>query len=366
MLSCLRSNPSDEHSELKCREMEKLSKDANTPEERLRRRKIRKLRNGQPQINFSDGDGGTWKTVAPNPWPPHNLNIKSFVLTGIGATNIQCAKASGGYGLPNPSPLMLKFELGWDTHLHKMIEHYKDREPVSGVLYYVAGNGKAVGKLTFENAAVASIRWPKFDRTKPKAEKAAFITVILQPSSSTVERIEKVKDAPAAPVADTDKLHDVTHRDFKVEFEGINSTDAVSGVKLPSIVMNLKREISFGYDETTKRQKRSVNYKVTGVKHKHLHIRIRRGGGATKVWRDWLKERPARPRIGSVEVTQSAQGGTSNGNNGGGDDAAGGERQLLYTYKFFGLYPNRIVNKKDFADVVFGFDSMTIEHHDPE
>ena len=72
MLSCY--HDAAHNGEMKCHEMEHTKQD--TPEEKLRQRKVRKLRNGKPQINFSDGDGGTWKTVAPNPWPPHNLNIK--------------------------------------------------------------------------------------------------------------------------------------------------------------------------------------------------------------------------------------------------------------------------------------------------
>jgi hypothetical protein len=333
-----------------------------TAEEKLRRRKIKKLANGKPQINFSDGDNGVWKTVAPNPWPPHNLNIKSFILTGIGATNIKCVKANGGFGLPNPSPLVLKFPIGWDTHIHKLVEKHKDREEVSGVLYYVAGNGKAVGKLTFEKAVIASIKWPKLDRTGPKAEKTAMITVILQPASSTVERIEKVRDAPAAPAPDTDKLHTVLRKDFKLEVEGLNQTDSVIRVTLPSIVMNMRRKTSFGWDPESKRQKRSVTYKVTGIKHKHLFIRVSKDD--VKQFKDWKKETQKRPRIGSVEISQTPEVNPDDA----GDAGAGGagERQPLYSVRFFGMYPNRVIKGKDYYDVELSFDKMSIEHHDPE
>jgi hypothetical protein len=356
MLSCTRDPITHE---LKCHEMEKVGKDA-SPEEKLRRRKVRKLQNGKPQINFSDGDNGVWKTVAPNPWPPHNLNIKSFVLTGIGSTNIKCAKAEGGFGLPNPSPLVLKFPIGYDTHIHKLVEKHKDREEVSGVLYYVAGNGRAVGKLTFENAVIASIKWPKLDHTGPKSEKTAMITVILQPASSTVEKIEKVRDAPEAPHADSDKLHTVLRKDFKLEVEGFNNTDSgLVRVTLPSIVMNFKRKTKFGWDPETKRQKRSVTYKVTGIKHKHLFIRVAKA--EVKSWRDWVTEPQKRPRIGSVEIMQTPEVNPEDAG-----DANAPAHQPLYTLRFYGLYPNRIIKGKDTADVELSFDKMSIEHHDPE
>jgi len=361
LLSCARDPVTNE---LKCQEMEKPKPDA-SPEEKLRRRKIKRMQNGQPQITFSDHDSGTWKQIAPNPWPPHNLNIKSFILTGIGATNIKCVRANGGFGLPNPSPLVLKFALGWDTHLHHLIEKHKDREEVSGVLYYVAGNGKAVAKLTFEKAVIASIKWSKLERSGPKSDKPAMVQVILQPASSTVERIERVRDAPAAPEADLDHLHQVTRKDFHLDIEGLNSTDAVVRVTLPSIVMNMRRKTSFGWDAETKQQKRSVTYKVIGIKHKHLYVRLPRGTGSIKAWREWFTEPQKRPRSGTIEITQPEPLG-------GDDDApaaADGEtpqKVPLYSMKFFGLYPNRISKSKDFADVELSFDKMLIEHFDPE
>jgi len=356
MLSCQR-DPSH-NGEMKCHEMEHDKHD--TPEQKLRRRKVRKTREGKPQINFSDGDGGTWKTVAPNPWPPHNLNIKTFVLTGIGSTNIQCAKAIGGHGLPNPSPLILKFPIGYDTRIHKLVEKHKDREEVSGVLYYVAGNGKAVGKLTFENAVIASIKWPKLEHSGPKSDKPAMIQVILQPASSTVERIEKVRDAPSAPVPDTDKLHTVLGKNFKLDLEGVNNTDSIIRVTLPSIVMNMKRRTEFGWDPETKRQKRSVIYKVTGIKHKHLFIRV--SPTDVKQYKEWKHEAQKRPRLGTVEIDQTPE--ISPDETGGGDGA--GDMQPLYSIRFFGLYPNRIIKGKNHFDVELSFDKMSIEHHDPE
>ena len=210
-----------------------------------------------------------------------------------------------------------------------------------------------------------------------------MIQVILQPGSSTVERIEKVRDAPAAPHPDTDKLHTVLNKDFKLELEGLNSTDSVMRVTLPSIVMDMKRRTEFGWDPETKRQKRSVTYKVTGIKHKHLYLRV--SPADVKQYKDWKEESQKRPRTGSVEINQSPDISADEA----GDSESGGGTQPLYSIKFFGLYPNRISRRKDHFDVELSFDKvrlprcqlpqprprsfrdvccmqMSIEHFDPE
>jgi len=315
------------------------------------KRRSKKGANGKPIINLSDADAGTWKTVAPNPWPPHNLHIKSWILTGVGATAIKLHKANGGYGLPHPTPLVLSFNIGWDSHIHNIIEKYRDRERISGVLYYISANGKAVGKLTFERAVLASVKWPKMEKVGSKKDKSARITVILQPAHSKVERIEHVAQAPEAPEPDENARHPVKKNNFKLEIEGFNSTDidAIEGVKLPSIIMDMKRATKFEYDPVAKKQMPHVSYRVTGIKTKHLRVRVPLT--SIDAWHQWKHEK-ARPRVGSIEILQPAEGE--------------GEPQPLYTIKLFGMYINRISKKTSSAEIVISFDKLNLEHHGPE
>jgi len=308
-----------------------------------------------------DGDGGTWKAVKPNPWPPHNLNIKSWVLTGVGSTNIKLKSAEGGYGR-HPTPLVMKFSIGWDSHLLKLVENYKERAKIDGVLYYVAGNGKAVAKLTFERAVIAGIKFPKlFAPPHRKASKTALITVVLQPADSKVERILKVVDAPPAPEPDMDKLHKIERQNFKVDIEAVDTTKIVS-VKLPTVVMNLKRRSKFMYSREEKKQIEHVSYRCTKIKKKSLFITVKNEDLAP--WKQWQSESPSHPKTGTIEITQPPETG------GDGSDTAEppkpSDMQPLITHKFTGLFLNRIQTKKKHSVIELPYDSVTLEHTEPE
>jgi len=303
---------------------------------------------------LSDADDGKWRVAPQRPWPPSNLNIKSHVLVGLGGgpTNIALDKVEGGVGLPHPSPLVLTFAIGWDCSATKLVEKYKERERLDGTIYYVNSGGKAVAKLTFEKAVVAMIKWPKLAKKGKYAAREAKLTIVLQPEHTVVEKIEEAGAAPEAPDPDNDKLHMSRGKDFKIDIDDTD-TSKVSGVKLPSIIMDMKRSVKYAYDPEVQKQVRRTIYKVTGVKRKQLTLYFPIDDKtAIKPFEEWKDERNARPRIGSIELEQE-----------GDDDGA---LQPLVTIKFFGLFVNRIATKSKHAEVELAYDKMEIEHHSPD
>jgi len=366
--------------------------------------KARKLKAKAKEKMASDADGGTWKEVAHNPWPPHNLRVKSWVLTGIGATNIRLHRVVGGAGLPTPSPMRMTFDIGWDTDLHKMVEHYRDKERLNGVLYYIS-KGKSVAKLTFTDAVIAAIKFPKMKSQGKRSDRPARMTIVLQPASSKVERIVKVSEAPEAPDVDSDQLHAVKRKDFKFDIEGIDTAKVIA-VKLPSVVMRVKRATKYRWSPEHKKQMPKTRLRVTGFKNKFLFVTVPKED--IKQWKDWQTERPARQRGGSCEILQEPprdpeeEGGSpppppppppppaptpapaTKGASAAGASpapaaaaapAAGAapapapapgspssELATLYKTGYHGLYINRIIEKKDRAVIELTFDTYTIEH----
>jgi len=300
---------------------------------------------------LSDSDDGKWLIAAQRPWPPSNLNIKSWVLVGFGSTNVALAKVDGGVGLPNPSPLVLTFNAGWDSHLTKVIENFKDRERYDGTIYYVTPSGKAVAKLTFERAILAAVRWPKLTKKGKKASAEAKLTLILQPERTVVEKIEDPAHAPDAPEPDNDKLHSATGKDFTLEIDGID-TSQVTGVALPKIVMNMKRSVRYEFDPEAKKQVRKASYKVTGVKPKHLTLYFPKGDSAAlKPFRAWKADLHPQPHIGSVVIQQRGESGAA---------------EPMITVKFHGMFVNRVAVLPNRAEVELSFAKMEIDHQSPE
>ncbi len=290
--------------------------------------------------------------------------MQSWVLTGVGSTNIKLRKVEGGFGLPNPSPLRLTFNIGWDSHIHKLIEDYNTGAPTDGVLYYINGGGwapspppplprsasspsvdvvmcvwcwfaagKAVARLSFTDAVLAAVKFPRMNnKSANKKDKQALVTVILQPATSKVEKVVSVKKAPEAPAPDLDKMRKVTRRMFKVEIDGIDTSKVsrsrhsappvcyaradckvwcgvvcgqVTRAKLPTIVANLKRVTRYHYSPEEKKQVRDVKYKIKGLKKKQLFLSVPKD--QVKPWKDWQSDPHPRPRVGTVEIQQPGE-----------------------------------------------------------
>jgi len=298
---------------------------------------------GHPDIDHHDGPSELasappeWVTAGTH-FPPHHLRVKKYILS-VGTDNIQVDKIKGGH---KGKPLTLKFNAGWDTELTKVIEKWKEPEKIDGTVYYVNSHGKAVAKMSFMNAILSELKWPKMTDDKKKKDKSAKISLTLQPESTVSEFFTHPKVADDAPEVDATKLSGIKRSGYTVNFDGLDGK-VVHKMRLPTVSNRLRSSERFSYNKVSKKQEKKKTWKVTRNQRKPLQLTLKGDKAAVAKWEQWKYARPSAPKSGSIQLR--------NDNN------------AIFTVKFTNLYPNSVHKEKDGElEVDLSFDTMDIEH----
>jgi len=117
-------------------------------------------------------------------------------------------------------------------------------------------------------------------------------------------------------------------------------------MRLPTVWNRLKSRTRFVYNKESKKQQKKQSWKVTASRRKPLSLSVVGTKEERHKWRQWQKERPARPKTGTIQLRT--------------------DKDAIFTLKFTNLYPNRVHEEKDMLDVDLTFDTMDIEKNSPD